>query len=104
MIELALVAFGMTAIFIEGKPTLPLRKLAVKLMGERIGGYFIKCYQCVGFWAGVLVGAIAYWGSWKQLTLFPFLASGISWALGSWVRSQVSISFITGGDRNEEGS
>lgn len=88
---LILASFGLTAILIDGKPTAPIRDLAGRV---RLDGLF-SCYLCLGFWSGLALGLILYWGDWLTVALSPLVASGTSWAIGDWVKAQVRIDFAT---------
>lgn len=81
-----LFVFGLTAILIEGKPTKPIRDLASKL-GGKWGGYLFRCYQCLGFWVGLGGGFLFFWPDPIKLITAPFIASGVCWLLGTWVKS-----------------
>lgn len=91
MIWYLLACFGATAILIEGKPTKPIRTLARKLGGEEWGGYLFNCYQCLGFWVGLALAFPFFWGDWLRLATAPLVSSGFCWALGRWVKSQITI-------------
>lgn len=45
--------FGTVEIIISGEPTRPLRNLLAK---SKIGGTFVHCALCLGFWAGMFWG------------------------------------------------
>lgn len=89
MFLILLATFGLTAILIEGKPTAPIRAFIARLgtWGEDL----VRCYLCLGFWCALGLSLWRYWGDWPRVILLAFAGSGVSWALGSWVRSQTSI-------------
>jgi len=97
-----LTSFGLTAILIEGKPTKPIRRLAARIGGDEWGGYLFRCYQCLGFWVGLGVGLLFFWGDPLKLITAPFVSSGFCWALGRWVKAQVEIKFMGGGEDGGE--
>lgn len=47
--------FGTVEIIIAGEPTKPIRNLFSK---SKLGGAFIHCPLCLGFWVGI------FWGYW----------------------------------------
>jgi len=95
-----LSAFGLTAILIEGKPTAPIRSLLRWIMGKEWGEYFISCYQCIGFWVSLAL-SVLFWRDWIHIALGAFAGSGVCWALGSWVKAQVSVSPFLEGEEGE---
>lgn len=76
LIILALLAsYGLTAILIESPLFGWLRWILVWLKLPKLA----KCYRCLGFWVGLLVGSAILSG--VGLLLFPFAASGVSYLL-----------------------
>lgn len=56
----ALGSIGLTHIIVDSKFFEGIRNLVDKHLPKDIA-YMIHCYQCAGFWAGVLCGSICFW-------------------------------------------
>lgn len=70
--------FGTVEIIINGKPTMPLRKL---FSFSKIGADFIKCPLCLGFWIGI------FWGYWLLPSILSlwYLSVFLNGCMGSGV-------------------
>lgn len=76
MIILALLAsYGLTAILIESQLFNWFRWTLGKCGVPKLG----KCYRCMGFWVGLVVGCVGFSG--VACVLFPFAASGFSYGV-----------------------
>tara|TARA_Y100000310_G_scaffold334658_1_gene414909 strand:- start:1608 stop:1904 length:297 start_codon:yes stop_codon:yes gene_type:complete len=51
-------------------------------------GAFVRCYQCVGWWAGLGV-ALGSDVAWPSALLLAFVASGVCYLLGAYVRGML---------------
>lgn len=76
MIILALLAsYGLTAILIESQLFNWFRWTLHKCGVSKL----TRCYRCMGFWVGLLVGCVSLSG--VACVLFPFAASGLCYGL-----------------------
>lgn len=56
----ACASIGLTHILVDSKIGLPVRNLFDKYLPNYISS-LIHCYQCTGFWSGLLTGLICLW-------------------------------------------
>lgn len=78
-----------------------LRDWAKDKMGESFRVF--ECYECTGFWAGMICGLIVFPSSWWYLPLYGFAGSVIAQTyidIIDLLRSKIS--FVLGGDDEEQ--
>lgn len=58
-----------------------------------------SCYECTGFWAGLICGFGLFWGQWWLMIFAPFAGSVISQTYTDWIYSlRSNIDFEVGDD------
>jgi len=77
-----LATIGLTNILVHGK-VLDLIKIGDKslrgwMKTPSFLGEMLDCYECTGFWAGLLMGLIFFWGSWLFVLTAAFAGSVVA--------------------------
>jgi len=96
-----LAAMGFTTIMVDSSIMQPFRDLMFKILPEKVYKVF-ECYQCMGFWSGLINGSILI--SLNPLVLFSCGCAGsvasMFWGLfATYLEARSIISL--GEDKNE---
>lgn len=101
----ALVSIGLCHVLVDSSLIAPVKDYLGRQGWERFVR-MLNCYQCAGFWSGVVAGSILLLGRWipyLHLLLYGFAASFLG-PLGAvflgYLNTQSSAA--TGGDRREQ--
>lgn len=93
LVFFAFASIGLTHIIVDSKIAMPVRNFFDKRLPSYISSA-IHCYQCSGFWCGLVSGMICFWPVVYSLhwfhVIFYFIAAG--WA-GSFLGNFSAIYF-----------
>lgn len=71
MVLTLLASIGLTFIIKDGRIFSGIRSFLIDKFGERVG-YMLNCPMCLGFWCGIIWGAISY------MSIIPTVANGFA--------------------------
>ena len=72
----AVATIGLTNILVHGKimDVLGIRAWIKANTNDHISS-MLDCYECAGFWAGLICGAFLVWPNWWMILLYGFAGS-----------------------------
>jgi hypothetical protein len=81
LIMFCVATIGLTNILVHGRimDIIGLRPFARSILKKLDADSMLECYECMGFWSGLLNGLI-WWSATTQLWLLPLIVLASGWA------------------------